>query len=355
MPLAFRKEGITYHFPPYDAPDEDYVYFENSGLKTKRRTPSIAYVHDGGIYYAPCLSSTSDYVEDDKFRYTWSSSKASRGLGYNNTAYHLANVRKYKNVKTEGYFSSITYTRTKQSNGYYKVVFTINYSVRACTKPVGIATGSWKIELEAGPTDITYTTAWGGTYSGTTTTTQTGDRSFSCTCTVTCTGGDASTAKDRWFAFHIYSNEVDISWAGGTFEKKVTEAWKDAYNIPAGTYTPSAFRSLIEQYISNNGNRTCSNTFTAKVNGQTITVNSGSKIYYQVLSSSPQGNARSVYFGKAPESGFAPAISNNSSTKGFTNGKAYVVYNYGGGFTWTEAYKNYANYSITIGTGINFS
>lgn len=165
---------------------------------------------------------------------------------------------------------------------------------------------------------------------------------------------DTISYNGKIYSYNSGFKTIFFKAPGGTIYR-LPNVESSSYDIPAGTYTPSAFRNLIEQFISNNGNRTVSNTFTAKVNGQTITVNSGSKIYYQVLSSSPQGNARSVYFGKAPESGIAPAIISNNSVNGFTNGKAYVVYNAGGGFFWTQAYINYANYSITIGTGINFS
>lgn len=127
------------------------------------------------------------------------------------------------------------------------------------------------------------------------------------------------------------------------------------YDIPAGTYTPSAFRALIEQYISNNGNRTVANAFTVTVNGQTVSVSANQKIYYQVNSSSPQGTARAVYFGTTPSSTGAPEYYFNIPSNGFTQGKCYVVYNAGGGFLWTVCFASYSNYNITVGTGIKFS
>lgn len=130
------------------------------------------------------------------------------------------------------------------------------------------------------------------------------------------------------------------------------------YDIPAGTYTPSAFRNLIEQYISNNGNRTVANDFTVKVNGQTISISSGQKVYYAVNSSSPQGMVRSVLFNPSsvPASGFAPPITYNSSSNGFTNGHCYVVYFLTAGFNYTSlGFGGYANYNITVTTGIKFS
>ena len=51
------------------------------------------------------------------------------------------------------------------------------------------------------------------------------------------------------------------------------------YDIPAGTYSPSTFKSLIDNYISpNNGSRRVSNSFNVTVNGQTITVNANTTI-----------------------------------------------------------------------------
>ena len=40
------------------------------------------------------------------------------------------------------------------------------------------------------------------------------------------------------------------------------------YDIPAGTYSPSKFESLIQSFISRNGSRTVSNSFSVEVNGQ---------------------------------------------------------------------------------------
>lgn len=127
------------------------------------------------------------------------------------------------------------------------------------------------------------------------------------------------------------------------------------YDIPAGTYTPSAFRALIEQYISNNGNRTVANAFTVTVNGQTVSVSANQKIYYQVNNSSPQGLARAVYFGTTPSSTGAPEMDYSNASNGFTNGKCYVVYNASAGFQFTVCFKGYSNYNITVGTGIKFS
>lgn len=153
------------------------------------------------------------------------------------------------------------------------------------------------------------------------------------------------------------SNKPTIKYYDGSYTRNCLNDSEtvSAYNIPAGTYTPSAFRALIEQYISNNGNRTVANAFTVTVNGQTISVSAGQKVYYTVNSSSPQGFARAVYFGTTPSSTGAPEMVYCVASDGFTNYKCYVVYNTSSGFQFTTCFSDYANYNITVGTGINFS
>src|SRR5574344_1560926 len=51
--------------------------------------------------------------------------------------------------------------------------------------------------------------------------------------------------------------------------KRVSAA---AYDIPAGTYSPSTFENLIRSFISNNGSRIVDNSFSVEVNGQTYNV-----------------------------------------------------------------------------------
>jgi hypothetical protein len=170
-------------------------------------------------------------------------------------------------------------------------------------------------------------------------------------------GAGFSSYKENGIKYFYNSSKPSIhSVSGGA----TCNAFNDysSYDIPPGTYTPSAFRTLIEQYISNNGNRTVANAFTVTVNGQTITVSAGQKVYYTVNSSSPQGMVRSVLFNPSsvPASGYAPPAAYNSSTNGFTDGHCYVVYFSAGGYDYTRtSFNNYVNYNITIGTGINFS
>lgn len=123
------------------------------------------------------------------------------------------------------------------------------------------------------------------------------------------------------------------------------------YNIPAGTYTPSAFENLIKSYISNNGSRTVANSFTVRVNNQSISVSSGTRIYYKVESSSPRGKVRYVSF----SSQYEISISSCQPNNGFTNGKVYVTHiDTGPGYYFVQCFRTYANYPITVSTGINF-
>ena len=124
------------------------------------------------------------------------------------------------------------------------------------------------------------------------------------------------------------------------------------YNIPAGTYTPSAFETLIKQYISVNGLREVSNDFTVTVNGQTVSVSSGSYIYY-IDNSSSGSTLRGVCFGVNNSVDIAFSVAVALST-GFTKYKTYITYR-SPSDTIVYYFNNYANYNITVTTGINFS
>ena len=114
------------------------------------------------------------------------------------------------------------------------------------------------------------------------------------------------------------------------------------YDIPAGTYSPSAFENLIKSFISNNGSRAVSNSFSVVVNGQTYSVPAGRKVYYTYQYG---GEARFVCF--------------NGSNRGTIS------------FEWPDAFRQYGiyctywsysqqqgdryyMYSIKVNTGINF-
>lgn len=133
---------------------------------------------------------------------------------------------------------------------------------------------------------------------------------------------------------------------------------KPKYDIPAGTYSPSAFAALIANYISLNGSRKCANEFTAKVNNQTITVAANSTIYYKhdnYLSYSDAKTVNKIGFGTDINvyTGTSGVHNIQDSNAGFKNYKQYIVR--GPTDSNVVFFQQYANYPITIGTGINFS
>ena len=121
------------------------------------------------------------------------------------------------------------------------------------------------------------------------------------------------------------------------------------YDIPAGTYSPSTFKNLIDNYISsNNGSRRVSNSFNVTVNGQTITVNANTTIYnennessgWSVLSYAVNFSGSYLNAGNCFSSGTAHS---------FINNKVYITQSRG-----ISYFGNYRNYNITISTGIKF-
>lgn len=127
--------------------------------------------------------------------------------------------------------------------------------------------------------------------------------------------------------------------------------------IPAGTYSPSAFAALIANYISLNGSRKCANEFTAKVNNQTITVAANSTIYYKhdnYLSYSDAKTVNKIGFGTDINvyTGTSGVHNIQDSNAGFKNYKQYIVR--GPTDSNVVFFQQYANYPITIGTGIKF-
>ena len=112
------------------------------------------------------------------------------------------------------------------------------------------------------------------------------------------------------------------------------------YDIPAGTYSPSTFESLIQSFIAQNGSRIVYNSFSVEVNGQTYNVPSYRSIYYTYQYS---GQARFVCFNGSPR-GYT------SFEQSFSEG-IYCTY-------WSYSSiqgDRYYQYNIKVNTGINFS
>lgn len=105
--------------------------------------------------------------------------------------------------------------------------------------------------------------------------------------------------------------------------------WKYEYSIPAGTYTPSVFKTLISQFISKNGSRAVMNDFTATVNSETITIPANGKVYFNASYSGVE------------MIGF-DSKSYGSVGGSFSTYKHYIVSSTSSSFT------SYENYSITI-------
>ena len=114
------------------------------------------------------------------------------------------------------------------------------------------------------------------------------------------------------------------------------------YDIPAGTYSPSAFKKLIESFISYNGSRAVKNSFSVTVNGQTYSVPAGRAIYYTYQYS---GRARFVCFNGSPRGWIS-----FERPDAFAKYGIYCVYwDYG-----DLQGNNYYQYSIKVNTGIKF-
>ena len=125
------------------------------------------------------------------------------------------------------------------------------------------------------------------------------------------------------------------------------------YDIPAGTYSPSTFQNLIKSFISNNGSRTVSNSFSVTVNGQTLSISPGTRIWYVTEGSSPW-YARAVCFGV---NYFLTASC--QSGNGFSTYKAYIVEtspsnSYISSTCFNFVFRYYASFNITVSTGIKF-
>ncbi len=147
-----------------------------------------------------------------------------------------------------------------------------------------------------------------------------------------------------------YGNQVyyDTSSPTLAFRKKGTTYYcaksmiKESYDIPAGTYTPSAFENLIKSFISQNGSRAVSNSFSVEVNGQTYNVSANSSIYYTYQYS---GQARFFSFSGMPRGWVGFEQSNAFAEYGI-----YCTY---WSYSQTQG-DRYYQYSIKVNGGIKF-
>ena len=127
--------------------------------------------------------------------------------------------------------------------------------------------------------------------------------------------------------------------------KRVSAA---TYDIPAGVYSPSAFKNLIDKFIYTNGSRRVANSFNVTVNGQTVAVTRNLQIWNQNNESSGWSvltygvNFSGSYLepGNCFQAGVAHSFSRN---------KVYITQSRG-----ISYFENYMHYYISVETGIKF-
>ena len=154
----------------------------------------------------------------------------------------------------------------------------------------------------------------------------------------------------------MYSVKVAARYNGKTYYIPTTLKIIPQYDIPAGTYTPSAFYNLITKYISSPisspggtmNRRQVQNAFTVTVNGKTCSVPAGRYIMLRnVGSSHPFGFVVTIFGGINTHANYNEV--NNFSTYGMYGTATNIAPSAG-----ISMWNNFSNYSITIATGIRF-
>lgn len=132
------------------------------------------------------------------------------------------------------------------------------------------------------------------------------------------------------------------------------------YDIPAGTYTPSAFEALISTFIGYNSSRKVQYAYQVTVNNQTVQCAAGAYIALQKCYKSPySAQPHAVWFNRRNTTGLAttpPGWYFDISTNGFTNGECYVTYFPSStldGYS-KYAFPSYAQFNIKVTGGIKF-
>ena len=120
------------------------------------------------------------------------------------------------------------------------------------------------------------------------------------------------------------------------------------YDIPAGTYSPSAFKSLIDKFIYTNGSRRVANSFIVTVNGQSVAVTRNLQIWNQNNESS--GSSVLTYGVNFSGSYLEPGNCFGGGTAhSFSRNKVYITQSRG-----ISYFDNYMHYYISVETGIKF-
>lgn len=147
--------------------------------------------------------------------------------------------------------------------------------------------------------------------------------------------------------FHVIYNNT---------EYVVPNKYEENYDIAPGTYTPSAFKKLVTSFTGSTfgSYRTLANAVSVTVNGQTLSLSSGTKIYFVSQGSSPW-HAEAIGF----DVNYFQAASCQSSN-GFSTYKAYIVNtsksnSYPSDYCFNRVFATYEAYNITVSSpGIKF-
>ena len=117
-------------------------------------------------------------------------------------------------------------------------------------------------------------------------------------------------------------------------------------SIPAGTYDPSTFRSMIQNFIPANGSRITRYAFSVTVNGGTYNVPAGQEVKYCTTNTAGSGTSSSLEIVTFNGDNTVKAM----DTQTFRG--TYVVY--GTSYSGHALFSNYFMFNITVSNDIIF-
>lgn len=155
----------------------------------------------------------------------------------------------------------------------------------------------------------------------------------------------------------IYNKTLHCIYNG--VEYVVPNKSEQLIDIPAGTYTPSAFESLISTFIGRNTKRQVANDFSVTVGGGagrgTVQCLAGSYIgYSNPTMSTYAANPHSVRFNYNGTAANLTRHPDWSSGLYFRNNGIYITYAVTGQSYNNYNFNGYANFNIEVTTGIKF-
>lgn len=158
------------------------------------------------------------------------------------------------------------------------------------------------------------------------------------------TSGGSVTISSKVYSYSSSKPSFAVYDGSQTLYLANTEtAVPTTYDIPAGTYSAANFERYIRSFISENGSRKVSNSFSVIVNGQIYNVPAGRAVCYTYQYG---GQARFVSFNGSQRTGEAFQNSN-----AFTQYGMYCTYWVYSGIQGDR----YNNFSIKVNKGIKFS